>query len=197
MNKLGVKMTGYKIGYSRVSTSEQSHASQEDLLNKSGVDKIYLDTYTGSKASRPELDKMLASLRDGDTVVVTRLDRLGRSAKDLLALSSELEDKGVNLNVIEQSIDTSTAEGKLFFTIISAMAEFERSLISARTKDGLEAARARGRKGGRKPVMTKAKQETAKAMYSSGRYVSEIAQVLGVSRPTVYKALNQNEMAIA
>jgi DNA invertase Pin-like site-specific DNA recombinase len=190
-------MAGYKIGYSRVSTSDQSHASQENLLHKAGVDKIYLDTYTGSKASRPELDKMLSSLRDGDTVVVTRLDRLGRSAKDLLALSSELEVKGVNLRVIEQSIDTSTAEGKLFFTIISAMAEFERSLISARTRDGLEAARARGRKGGRKPVMTKAKQETAKAMYSSGKYVSEIAQVLGVSRPTVYKALNQDDMATA
>jgi DNA invertase Pin-like site-specific DNA recombinase len=190
-------VTGYKIGYSRVSTAEQSHASQEDLLNKVGIDRIYLDTYTGSKASRPELDKMLSSLRSGDTVVVTRLDRLGRSAKDLLALSSQLEDKGVNLFVIEQSIDTSSAEGKLFFTIISAMAEFERSLISARTKDGLEAARARGRRGGRKPVMTRAKQETAKSMYSNGKYVSEIAKVLCVSRPTVYKALNQDDMAIA
>jgi DNA invertase Pin-like site-specific DNA recombinase len=122
---------------------------------------------------------------------VTRLDRLGRSARDLLNLASEFDDKGVNLVVLEQNIDTSTAEGKLFFTIISAMAEFERSLISARTKDGLAAARSRGMKGGRKPVMTPAKTLTAKTMHREGRHVSEIASVLGVSRPTVYKAIAQ------
>lgn len=183
-------MQSLKIGYARVSTSDQNHASQVDGLRGAGVDRMYLDTFTGAKSSRPELDRMMASLRAGDTVVVTRLDRLGRSAKDLLNLSSEFESMGVSLVVIEQNIDTSTPEGKLFFTIISAMAEFERSLISARTKDGLEAARARGRKGGRKPVMTPAKAKTAKEMYKNGQYVSEIAQVLGVSRPTVYKTLN-------
>jgi DNA invertase Pin-like site-specific DNA recombinase len=179
-----------KIGYSRVSTVDQSHNSQSDALKKTGVDQIFLDTFTGTKASRPELDKMLTLLREGDTVVVTRLDRLGRSAKDLLNLASEFEAKGVNLLVLEQSIDTSNPEGKLFFTIISAMAEFERSLISVRTRDGLAAARARGRVGGRRPVMTKAKTEAAKSMFSNGRQVSEIAKVIGVSRPTVYKALN-------
>ncbi len=107
-------------------------------------------------------------------------------------LASEFEEKGVNLVVVEQNINTSTAEGKLFFTIISAMAEFERSLISARTKDGLAAARARGMKGGRKPVMTAAKTQTASNMYRAGHHVSEIASVLGVSRPTVYKAINGN-----
>jgi DNA invertase Pin-like site-specific DNA recombinase len=178
------------FGYSRVSTADQSHASQELALRAAGVEQVFLDTYTGSSASRPELDKLRQTIRQGDTVVVTRLDRLGRSAKDLLNLSSEFEEKGVNLVVVEQNIDTSTAEGKLFFTIISAMAEFERSLISARTKDGLAAARARGMKGGRKPVMTSAKTHTAKSMYRDGRLVSEIASVLGVSRPSIYKALN-------
>lgn len=178
------------FGYSRVSTADQSHASQELALRAAGVEQVFLDTYTGSAASRPELDKLRLAIRLGDTVVVTRLDRLGRSAKDLLNLASEFEEKGVNLVVLEQNINTSTAEGKLFFTIISAMAEFERSLISARTKDGLAAARARGMKGGRKPVMTPAKSQTANTMYRSGHHVSEIALVLGVSRPTVYKAIN-------
>lgn len=178
------------FGYSRVSTADQSHASQELALRAAGVEQVFLDTYTGASASRPELDRLRQTIRQGDTVVVTRLDRLGRSAKDLLNLASEFEGKGVNLVVVEQNINTSTAEGKLFFTIISAMAEFERSLISARTKDGLAAARARGMKGGRKPVMTAAKTQTASTMYRAGHYVSEIASVLGVSRPTVYKAIN-------
>jgi DNA invertase Pin-like site-specific DNA recombinase len=172
-----------------VSTVDQSHASQEDTLRSAGVHKFFLDTFSGTAASRPELDKLRMAMRAGDTVVVTRLDRLGRSAKDLLILASEFEEKGVNLVVVEQNINTSTAEGKLFFTIISAMAEFERSLISARTKDGLAAARARGMKGGRKPVMTAAKSQVAITMYRAGRQVSEIASVLGVSRPTVYKAI--------
>lgn len=183
-------MSNLRIGYARVSTSDQNHNAQKDALTKAGANQLFMDTFTGSKSSRPELDKMLNSLRPGDTVIVTRLDRLGRSAKDLLNLSSEFESRSVNLLVLEQNIDTSNAEGKLFFTIISAMAEFERSLISVRTREGLAAARARGRKGGRKPVMTKAKTAAAKTMYSSGRHISEIAQVLGVSRPTIYKALN-------
>jgi len=178
------------FGYSRVSTADQSHASQELALRAAGVEQVFLDTYTGTSSARPELDKLRLTIRQGDTVVVTRLDRLGRSAKDLLNLASEFEDKGVNLVVVEQNINTSTAEGKLFFTIISAMAEFERSLISARTKDGLAAARARGMNGGRKPVMNSAKTLTAQSMYRDGRHVSEIAAVLGVSRPTIYKAIN-------
>ncbi len=179
------------FGYSRVSTADQSHASQELALRAAGVQQVFLDTYTGASASRPELDKLRLTIRQGDTVVVTRLDRLGRSAKDLLNLSSEFEEKGVNLVVLEQNINTATPEGKLFFTIISAMAEFERSLISARTKDGLAAARARGMKGGRKPVMNPAKTLAAQNVFRDGRHVSEIASVLGVSRPTIYKVLNQ------
>lgn len=182
-------MTTKRIGYGRVSTSDQNVESQKDALLKAGVDQIFLDTFTGTKSSRPELDRMKDMIRQGDTIVITRLDRLGRSTKDLLNLVSDLKDQGVNLEVIEQSINTSTPEGKLFFTLVASFAEFEREIMRARTIDGLNSARARGRVGGRKPAMSKAKIATAKQMYSDGHYVKEIAEVLGVSRPTIYRAL--------
>ena len=182
-------MTTKRIGYSRISTADQTVDSQKDALLKAGVDSIYSDIYTGTKASRPELDRLKDQLRAGDTIVVTRLDRLGRSTKDLLNLVSDLQEKGVHLEVLEQSINTSTPEGKLFFTLVASFAEFEREIMRARTIDGLKAARARGKVGGRKSVMTTAKISTAQQMYSEGKYVSEIAEVLGVSRPTIYRAL--------
>jgi DNA invertase Pin-like site-specific DNA recombinase len=182
-------MTTKRLGYGRVSTADQNPDSQKDALQKAGTDQIFLDTFTGTKSSRPQLDKMREQLRPGDTIVITRLDRLGRSTKDLLNLVGDLQDLGVNLEVLEQNINTSSPEGKLFFTLVASFAEFEREIMRARTIDGLAAARARGRVGGRKPAMTQSKVAMAKKMYEEGRYVKEIAEVLGVSRPTIYRAL--------
>lgn len=182
-------MTNQRIGYGRISTTNQNTSSQEDALKAAGVDRLFLDTFTGTKASRSELDKLKEVIREGETLVITRLDRLGRSAKDLLGLASELEDKGVQLEGIEQNIDTSSAEGKLFFTLIAAFAEFEREMIRARTMDGLAAARARGRLGGRKPKLTKSQILHSQEQYQQGKTVEDIANLLGVSRPTIYRVL--------
>jgi DNA invertase Pin-like site-specific DNA recombinase len=140
-------MTSQRLGYGRVSTLDQNLEAQADALTAAGANKLFIEKITGTKASRPELDKLREQMRHGDTLVITRLDRLGRSAKDLLSISSELEDNGVALEVLEQNINTTTPEGKLFFTLIAAFAEFEHSLMVARTKDGLAAARTRGRVG--------------------------------------------------
>lgn len=139
--------------------------------------------------SRPELDNALDQLRAGDVLVITRLDRLGRSAKDLLNIVSLLEDKDVQLEVLEQSIDTSTPEGKLFFTMVAAFAEFEREIMRSRTMDGLAAARARGKLGGRKPKLSERQKMEALRLYKEGTPVQEIAEIFSTSRPTVYRAL--------
>jgi DNA invertase Pin-like site-specific DNA recombinase len=149
-----------------------------------------VEKISGTRAVRPELDKARDVLRRGDTLVVTRLDRLGRSTKDLLSIASELEAAGVNLEVLEQNIDTSTAEGRLFFTMVAAFAEFEHALMVGRTKDGLAAARSRGRLGGRPAKMTPARVVEARRLYASGETtVTAIADLFGVSRPTIYRVL--------
>lgn len=183
--------TGMVFGYARVSTLHQDEALQRDALRDAGCDEILVDTCSGATTSRPALDALLARLRPGDVVVVWRLDRLGRSLRHLIEVVSELDERGVGLRSLTESIDTRTPGGKLIFHIFGALAEFERDLIRERTVAGLEAARARGRRGGRPSVWTPEKLATARAMYESGEHdVSAIARVLGVSRASVYRGLS-------
>jgi DNA invertase Pin-like site-specific DNA recombinase len=188
-------MTKQRIGYGRVSTADQNLSSQEDALKAAGCDRVFTDTFTGTKKNRPELNKALDMLRDGDTLVITRLDRLGRSAKDLLEIVSGLEERAVEFQVIEQSIDTKTAEGKLFLTVISGFAEFEREIMRSRTMDGLAAARARGRLGGRPPKFTPKQKAQILRLYNDGMHVSEIMQMFSAARPTIYKVIKEMKRA--
>jgi len=184
------------IGYARISTTDQDPALQLDALEAAGCIKVFSDTASGALDRRPELDRMLDQLRPGDTVVVWRLDRLGRSLKHLIALVEDLEGRDVGFRSLTESIDTTTAGGKLVFQIFGAMAEFERSIIRERTMAGLEAARARGRKGGRPTVMTPEKIKMARDLYDSKQYtVESIATELGVSRKTVYRHLAQQALS--
>ncbi len=193
-----------KIGYARVSTREQHPEAQNDALAAAGCDRVFVDKITGKLASRPELDKALMVLREGDQLVITKLDRLGRSLANLIELSRWLNEHGVDLVVLHQGIDTSTAIGRMFFHILGAIAEFEHELLSERTRDGLEAARARGRTGGQKPKLRPRQIALARQMYEETgddgkrkHTVQQIADELGVSRPTVYRALGDREKAAA
>ena len=182
-------MTNKTFGYARVSTVDQNPASQEDALRHSGADEIFVDFFTGTKSSRPGLDQVLVQLRSGDSLMITRLDRLGRSTKDLLELVTKLDHLGANLIVLEQQINTATPEGRLFFTMIAAFAQFEREIMRARTMDGLAAARARGRSGGRKPSLSESQAQLVQRLVSEGIPISKIAKDFSVSRPTVYRAI--------
>lgn len=178
-----------EFGYARVSTAEQNPDHQVDALKRAGVDprNIYLDRASGAKASRPELDHMLSLLREGDTIVITRLNRLGRSLRHLVNLGDDLRERGVNLRVLEQGIDTTTAEGRMMFGLLSVLAEFDREMIVANTKDGLAAARARGRVGGRPRKMTDQQVKVAQQLYDDRELtVSQIAEMFGVARGTLY-----------
>ena len=187
-----------RVGYARVSTRDQHAEAQHDALLAAGCEPghIYIDKASGKLARRPELDKALLVLGEGDQLAVTKLDRLGRSLAHLIALSAELQQRGVDLVVLDQGIDTSTAVGRMFFQILGAIAEFEHALMSERTMDGLAAARARGRTGGQKPKLGARQVKLARQMYDElgddgkRRYtVSEIAAEFGVTRPTIYRAL--------
>lgn len=178
------------VGYARVSTQDQNADLQEDALSGAGCEKVFTDKASGAQADRPQLEAALSYLREGDVLVVWRLDRLGRSLKHLITVVSDLEDRDVGFRSLTESIDTTTSAGKLIFHVFAALAEFERDLIRERTKSGLEAARARGRKGGRKPSLSPKKIEVARKMYADGdSTVAEIARVLGVSRATIYRHL--------
>jgi DNA invertase Pin-like site-specific DNA recombinase len=180
------------IGYARISTEDQNAQLQIDALKAAGCVKVFTDTASGSLASRPELDKMVDQLRPDDVVVVWRLDRLGRSLKNLITLVEDLAERSVGFRSLSESIDTTTANGKLFFSVMGALAEFERDLVRERTMAGLAAARARGRVGGRPPVMTSEKIEVARSMYDSKQHTVEaIAKTLGVCRKTIYRHLGK------
>jgi len=187
--------TNMKIGYSRISTDDQNLHLQNDALTKAGCGKIFEDVISGAKAKRPGLDELLKFARKDDVVVVWRLDRLGRSMKDLINLVSTLEDKGIQMISLNESIDTSTGTGKLFFHIFGAIAEFERNLIVERTQAGLAAARARGRKGGRPKSLSKAKRELAVKLYhEKEKTVNEVCDVMGISKPTLYKYIEESTL---
>ena len=186
----GTPPRGMTFGYARVSTTQQDEALQQDALEKVGVDRIFIDKASGATESRPALDELLGQLRAGDTVVVWRLDRLGRSLRHLIDLVGDLEQRGVGLRSLTESIDTSTPGGKPVFHVFGALAEFERDLIRERTQAGLAAARARGRVGGRPTVWTPERLAAARAMYEEGEHdVATIARVVGVSRASVYRGL--------
>ena len=186
-----------RIGYGRVSTRDQHPEAQHDALVAASCDEVFVDKTSGTLARRPELDKaLLAANRAGDQLVVTKLDRLGRSLEHLIELSNQLQTKNIDLVVLDQGIDTSTAVGRLFFSIIGAIAEFEHALMSERTIDGLSAARARGRTGGQKPKLGPRQVKLARQMYEETgddgkrRYtVNQIAAEFGVTRPTIYRHL--------
>lgn len=175
------------IGYARVSTFEQTLDLQRDALNAAGAVSIYEDQASGKSADRLELQHCVKALRNGDTLVVWRLDRLGRNLQDLIRIVNELEGRGIKFRSLKESIDTSGPAGRLVFHMFAALAEFERELIRERTLAGLEAARARGKKGGR-PMSLDAKQQQAiRAMMASRvMSISEIARQFNVSRSTVY-----------
>tara|TARA_R110002050_G_scaffold292608_1_gene448110 strand:- start:11135 stop:11719 length:585 start_codon:yes stop_codon:yes gene_type:complete len=180
-----------KIGYARVSTEEQSEDPQLDALNVAGCERIFRERMSGKSKQRPELERMMDTLRSGDIVVVQRLDRLGRSLKDLIELLDGFKSQQVKFISLNESIDTTTAVGELAFHMIGSIAQFERRLISERTKAGLDAARARGRKGGRRAKLTTSDIKKAQAMLLDPTVTkSEVAEHFGVSRPTLNKSLS-------
>ena len=179
------------IGYARISTSEQNLDLQLDALKNAGCEQIFQDVASGAKTDRPGLDEAMRQIRKRDTLVVWKLDRLGRSLRHLIDLIESLNQDGVFFQSLQESIDTSSSGGKLIFGIFAALAEFERDLISERTRAGLAAARARGRFGGRPRVMDAKKLSVAKALLADeSNSISDVCKIIGVSRSTYYNYLN-------
>jgi len=175
------------IGYARVSTDDQNLDLQNDALTAVGCDRIYRDKASGALANRPGLKRALEDIRAGDTLVVWRLDRLGRSLKDLIARAEILEAQGAGLKSLQESIDTNSTGGRLVFHMFGALAEFERNLMRERTQAGLVSARARGRLGGRRKSLDPAKRRQVVELYRSGGHtIAEICSLVGISKPTLY-----------
>jgi DNA invertase Pin-like site-specific DNA recombinase len=182
-----------KIGYARVSTGLQNLNLQEDRLNQYGCEKIFSDHISGKKSKRPGLDKAIEFARSGDTIVVWRLDRLGRNMEDLITLVNELNNRGVSFHSLEENItmDKSSSTGQLLFHLFAAFAEFERNLILERSSAGRMAARARGRYGGRPEKLNKQDLTLLKTLYDNGTPIKTIAEQWKVSRTTIYRYLNK------
>jgi DNA invertase Pin-like site-specific DNA recombinase len=185
---------GDLLGYARVSTTEQNAHLQADALKAAGCLRVWIDTASGALERRPRLDRVLDHLRPGDTLVVWRLDRLGRNLRHLIATVTDLSAREVGFRSLTEGIDTTTPSGRLVFHLFGALAEFERELIRERTIAGLSAARARGRSGGRPRVMTPDKLAVARQLYDSKEHTLEaIAATIEVSRSTLYRHLGSSE----
>ncbi len=184
-----------KIGYARVSTEQQNLDRQLDALNTYGVDLIFTEKMTGTKVDRLELENVKLKARAGDTIVVESLSRLGRSSKDLLNLVDAFEKENVQVVSLKESIDTKTATGKLLLTVLSAICQFERDLTVQRTKEGLEAARARGRKGGRPKVDLKVLDKAMRLYDAQTHSIREICALTGLSQASLYRALKERKDA--
>jgi DNA invertase Pin-like site-specific DNA recombinase len=181
-----------KIGYARVSTQDQNLELQKKALTKAGCKKVFEDKVSGSRSARPGLDAALGVLREGDALVVWKLDRLGRSVKHLVDLVGELNRQGVQFQSLTDSINTGTPSGRFFFHVMASLAQMERELVVERTRAGLDAARRLGRIGGRKRRMTDSKIQAAKKLLASGTPPREVAKNLGVSIPTLYRWIPAN-----
>jgi DNA invertase Pin-like site-specific DNA recombinase len=187
---------GSLIGYARVSTSDQTVNLQVDALNEAGCARIFTDKASGTLANRPQLAAALDYARPGDTLLVWRLDRLGRSLKHLIETVTALDDAGIGFKSIHESIDTRTSTGKLVFHIFAALAEFERELIVDRTKAGLAAARERGARPGRKPSLSPEQVKVLLGLHADGQHtVSGLAEIMKVSRATVYRHLDASPLS--
>lgn len=187
-------MIAMKVGYARVSTDDQNLSLQIDALERAGCEKIWRDQISGAKTERPGLQEALTYLRPGDTLVVWRLDRLGRSLKHLIDTVTMLEERGIGLQRLQESIDTTTSGGRLVFHIFGALAEFERNLIRERTQAGLQAARVRGRKGGRPKALKGKKVDLLYQLYDERNHsIQEICDILGIAKSTLYAYLDQRK----
>lgn len=174
------------IGYARISTTEQNLDAQRDALEQAGAERIFADRVSGKERTRPELNRLLEQLRKGDVVIVTKYDRLARSLKDLLEIVAEIEERGAGFRSLAEDIDTTTPAGRLIFHVFASIAQFERERIAERTREGLQAARKRGRIGGRPPALSATQREEAKKMRDTeGRSLAEIARLFRVSPDTI------------
>ena len=184
------------LGYARVSTDAQNLDRQLDALKRYGIDKLYCEKMSGTKKSRPELDRMMKEIEDGDTIVIESLSRLGRSVKNLAELMEVFNSRNIRLISLKETIDTTSPTGRLLFTILSSLAQFERDVLVERTREGLSAARARGRCGGH-PSSDAAAIKKALALYDTGQYsLSEIRELTGISKSVLYRAVNTRKKGL-